>query len=433
LIFARRILQQHLDDLRPTLGDKITADLAKRLNRSGNDRIAAMWEVVVFHALSQFGSLRIEEPLLSRRQPDLAFENDEVAFVADVTSVSDSGLNEQNPFSELSALIEQTKAKLGLETGGMDLRVGSAKEQTKRGTRTVLRIPERKRLAEFVASRIEPPLREQISQGREVLNVVINDDVADLQIAIDPRKSPYNSGGYAAYNTPTILDQNPLYNALRPKARQLKGANGVTGVIVGDADSRALADRPSHWSEVSARAIADEFLRQNSSIGFVLLLSVREEQRSVLRVGPSIRKPHALLAFSKTSPPPTAIEALFRQMMANFPKPVAMPINASARANVAGYGWGFHGGLEMSGRRIKISSRAVVELLAGRKTIEDMNDWHQWSTANEANTMQNPFERLLRQGCLPTSMTVLKGDENEPDDWVEFEFGEPDPAISPFH
>ncbi len=87
----------------------------------------------------------------------------------------------------------------------------------------------------------------------------------------------------------------------------------------------------------------------------------------------------------------------------------------------------------MSGRSIKISSRAVIELLAGRKTVDDMNSWHQWTSSKDApaqNVMLNPFERWLSEGRLPVSMTILKGDENEADDWVEFEFGDPDPAIT---
>lgn len=435
MIFARRALQRRLDEVRAILGGEVIDALAARLNRAGKGRMAAMWELVVLHGLSAQGNLAIERPLPSGRRPDIAFASNDITFIADITSISDDGLDEQNPYQELSAVLEATKKNLGLKIGGMDLRIGSERVRTTRGTRTILRVPERKRIRDFVRDRIEPALRQQIAEGRTVLDVAIVDDATDVQVHIDPKKSPYNSGSYASYDVPTIKDSNPLYNALRAKAGQLRGADGIVGVIVGDADSRALADRRNNWNEVDARSIADEFLRQNSSINFVLLLSVREEQRGVFDISPPVRKPHALLAFSKTAPPPPVIETLFRKMMAELPKPVAMPVNAAYRSRETGYGWGFHGGGEMSRSRIKISAREVLEVLAGQRTVEDMNSWHRWSAQGDqpvSNTMPNPFERRLLEGRLPVAMSVVKGGEDDPDDWIEIEFGDPDPVIAPF-
>jgi hypothetical protein len=277
-------------------------------------------------------------------------------------------------------------------------------------------------------------LRAQIAEGRHVLEVVIDDDTAGLKLRIDPAKSPYSSGSYASYDVPTIKDRNPLYNALRAKADQLRGADGVSGIIVGDADSRTLAGSGNGRDEIDARAIAGEFLRQHGSVNFVLLLSVREEPRQVLQIDPPIRRLHALLTFSGTSPPPMALETLFHQMMGAFPKPVAMPINAALRSRETGFGWGFHGGGQMSRNRIRISAREIMEVLAGHRTIQETNAWHHWSSAGDEpvpNTMPNPFERRLLEGRIPTAMSVVPGGEDAADDWIEIEFGDPDPAIAP--
>jgi hypothetical protein len=32
----------------------------------------------------------------------------------------------------------------------------------------------------------------------------------------------------------------------------------------------------------------------------------------------------------------------------------------------------------------------------------------------------------------PTKISIIKTDENHSDDWMEFEFGPPDPSITPF-
>ncbi len=435
MIFARRTLQRRLDELRIPLDADAVAKFAARLNRPGKDRLAAMWEVAILHALSKLGDLGNEITLASGRRPDVAFTNGGLTFTADVTTVSDDGLDEQNPYEELSKLIEACKTRIGLKIGGMDLRVGSRRERTPRGTRTVLRLPDRRRLREFVRDEIEPRLRQQIDEGKEVLHVDIEDERVTIQIAIDPRKSPYSSGSYAAYDAPTIKDRNPLYNALHSKAGQVRGGSGFLGVIVGDGDSRALADRHNNWSEVSARAIVDEFLRQNSSIHFVLLLSVREEQKAWSPIKPPIRKLHGLLASSRTTAVPAELQQLFHSMMAEMPRPVAMPVNAALRSREAGYGLGHHGGSQMSSRRIKLSAREVIEVLAGRRTVQEMNAWHNWRAAADgpqARSMPNFFERCLQEGRLPSSIAMVKTDENDSDDWIEVEFGDPDPAIFPF-
>jgi hypothetical protein len=429
------VVQRRLDELRVTLYEDAISKLAARLNRPGKDRLAAMWEVAILHALSKLGDLGNEVTLASGRRPDVVFANGGLTFTADITTVSDDGLDEQNPYEELRKLIEACKIRLGLKIGGMDLRVGSRREQTARGTRTVLRLPDRRRLSEFVRDQIEPRLRQQIDEGKEVLHVGIEDAHVTIQVTVDPRKSPYSSGSYAAYDAPTIKDRNPLYNALRSKAGQVRGASGLLGVIVGDGDSRAFTDQQNNWSDVSARAIVDEFLRQYASVHFVLLLSVREERTGWSPVNPPIRRLHGQLVVSRTTAVPAELEQLFHRMMAEMPQPVAMPINAALRSREAGYGLGHHGGSQMSDRRIKLSAREVLEVLAGRRTVQEMNashDWHAAADRPQARTKPNFFERCLQEGRLPSSITVIKTDENDSDDWIEVEFGDPDPAIRPF-
>ena len=53
------------------------------------------------------------------------------------------------------------------------------------------------------------------------------------------------------------------------------------------------------------------------------------------------------------------------------------------------------------------------------------------SMPRQPNPVQTAFLRNLQQGRLPVMIAVIKTDENDADDWIEFEFGDPDPAISP--
>ena len=178
MIFTRRALQRRLDELRPLLGEVAVDGLASRLNRSDEHRLGAMWEVVILHALSKHGSLGHEVALPSGRRPDVDFGGPGLSFIADITATSDEGLHEKNPFDELSMLIEQLKDRLGLPIGGVDLCVRSREERTSRGSRTVLRLPDRGQLRDFVKAEIEPKLRAQLRAGDTVLRVDMDDDKA---------------------------------------------------------------------------------------------------------------------------------------------------------------------------------------------------------------------------------------------------------------
>lgn len=435
MIFARRALQRRLDELRASLGAEAVSKLASRLNMPGKDRLAAMWEVVTLHALSGLGELRHETPLESGKQPDITFEDGDLLITADVTTVSDGGLHEQNPWRELSDLIEKEKTRLGLPIGGLALKIESDTQRTSRGQRTVLRLPERKLLREFVRDRLVPQLKSQLDQGIQVPSLAIEDGSIAIQIVIDPNGAPYSTTSYAAYDIPSIRDRNPLYSALHSKARQLRGAPGIVGVIVGDGDSKTLAGGMSGSGSLSGRAIAEEFLRQHSSMHFVLLLSVREEQYAWHRAHDRKQWLNGEFIFSKAKKVPAGLEVMFRRMLDVFPKPVEMPVNAAHRAKEDGFGWGHHGGFRMSGERLRVSAREVLEMLAGRRTAQEINQLHdQLDRGNSSapNSIPRLMELYLSRGQLPVSISVIKTDENDNDDWVEFEFGSPDPAITPF-
>ena len=77
----------------------------------------------------------------------------------------------------------------------------------------------------------------------------------------------------------------------------------------------------------------------------------------------------------------------------------------------------------MTSRRIKMSARSVLEVLAGRIKPEDFD------SANPDAVQY--FARMLEQGRLLVGAKVERVSESD-DDWIEFEFSEPDPAISRF-
>jgi len=434
MIFARRALQRRLDELRASLGDGAVDGIVARLNGPAEHRLAAVWETVVLQALSKHGSLRHETPLPSGKRPDVDFAASDLSFVADITAPSDRNLHQENPYQEFRGLIEQMQKRLKLPSGGIDVHVFN--EPSTHGTRKALRLPDRRVLPDFVKTEIEPEMRAQLRADAAMLCVERDDARAGFRVRIDPRGSRYSTGRHVSYDMPTTKDQNPLYKALKKKADKLHGAQGLKGIIVCDADSAVLAGRQAGWNEISAQAIIQEFLCRRSSISFVLLLSIREERISAK---PTRRGIHPLLVVRKGLNSADLLDRYFRAMVGDMPIPVETPVNAAYQARSPGYRLGHHGGHTMSGSRdvmrIKFSARELMELLAGRRTIEQVNDLHGWLSPKGPNAparQENPFELLLREGRLPTAISLTKTDEDDSDDWVEFQIGAPDPAITPF-
>jgi len=75
----------------------------------------------------------------------------------------------------------------------------------------------------------------------------------------------------------------------------------------------------------------------------------------------------------------------------------------------------------MSGNKIKLSSRTILDLLAGNITYEEFPEAY-----------KNYFKRRASEGKLIDEIKIEKAPDEEDDDWLIIEFGEPDAAVSPF-
>ena len=78
----------------------------------------------------------------------------------------------------------------------------------------------------------------------------------------------------------------------------------------------------------------------------------------------------------------------------------------------------------MGGKKIKISARDLLALMAGKLDQERFVRGHDAGGGNF-------FELCLKRGQLITNASVERTSD-EDDDWVTFEFGEPDSAVAPF-
>lgn len=431
MIFSRRAIQRRLNELRQSIGDAAVDDLCKRLNRIGPDRLPAMWEVIVLYSLTRLGKIEYEQEISSGRRPDAKFIGS-IKFIADIRTVSDEGLDKANPYQELSEQVEGLKRRLGLPAGGVELTVLGQEDRSKRGARTSLRIPDRGHLNEFVQNYIEPEIRKQITERKNIIELHLDDKFCGLSLRIDSKGGEFSSGSYPSYSSPTITDKNPVFNALREKARQLRGVDGLSGIFICDGGCTALEDRSIGWNGVSLLQIAKEFFRQFSTIDFVIALSFKQQINGIFEHKNSINN-SIKSYYREDNEQMRHVGSIIGKASDFFPRPIKMPINARRLAGKSDYGWGNHGGNCVSDRSIKLSSREIMEVLAGRRSVEQMNKDCNWSAkSGEApGNLINPFERQLSKGRLPTKFKVHSG-EDENDDWIEIEFLDTDPAISPF-
>lgn len=121
----------------------------------------------------------------------------------------------------------------------------------------------------------------------------------------------------------------------------------------------ATAGRRQHISRcgrVSADGIVGEFFRQCSSVSFVLLLTVREDQIR-WNVANANRSNHAKSIVRLGCPAAEALQALFQVALEDLLPPIMMPVIGAVRAREISYGLGFHGGGGLKGGKVRVSLR----------------------------------------------------------------------------
>lgn len=85
-------MQKCIDHLANVIDAEQLTNIAHRLNRRGDQRLPAMWELVILNALSRVGRLRHEVPLADGSRPDFELEVDvdgesSLLIVGDITAV----------------------------------------------------------------------------------------------------------------------------------------------------------------------------------------------------------------------------------------------------------------------------------------------------------------------------------------------------------
>jgi hypothetical protein len=438
LIFSRRALQQRLDALSAQLSSKAFDDLLGRLNQPGTGRLPAMWEAVWLHALGQVGPFEQERPLATGKSPDFSFSlpiaGGVVDVVGDITCVSDRGLHDTNPIQQFWNELVRLARVAKLNPNHFKYQVGHRTEGEFPKTRTVLKLPSRGQLPAFLKQHVVPFLRALARSGDATGKLKIRVDDADVTISYDMRQQ-FGGGGHAAYTSFTSPIRNPIYTQLSKKEKQLRGApqNALRAVFLCDAGCQAM-QRSQLSTSMSADEIVGQFLRKSSAIDLVLIVSAerlnpldQHYRRHQLRA--RIAGAPAQPGTRRTVEAGAALRQYLDRALAYLPVPVLDPHNASLRASHPAPGTGTLG-IRMNYKSVRLSARVVLDLLAGRISAEEFQRIYGWHPESE-RFEPNPFARALERGQLLTTASVSPGGD-EDDDWLEFGFGDVDPATAAF-
>lgn len=432
-IFSRRTLQRLINENADFLKPSQVRDHVNKLNIGSERSLDTEWEALLLNIFSKLGSVTHEPQLPGiTSRPDIHFKSSQQNFIADIACISDKGTDELNPVQALYDRLMRTADEKGLRGNSFGLNVEGNHKQILRGkTKPKLKIPPRSRFDQevfndsfyrFVDAICSSPLEKRVHS--------VETEQLHFTISYDPSQ-PYATMSHLGFTGLTFIDQNTIYNRLLEKAQKLIGVeeSALLGVMLCDGDCEALRSH-RHFASYHVDDVVHYFLERYPEICFVFTFLV------VQQFGHNARNEFATAWYvgRSHSAHVDKIEAILREATQFFPEPERDATNAKHLLNsrVNNEGDSFIGGVTMSGDEIKISARAVMDLLSGRLSQQDFLEAHNFVPTSHGTYIGNPFEYERQQGRLIREVTVESGGERRDDDWLRIRFGESDPAISPF-
>jgi hypothetical protein len=114
-MFARRTLQRFLAALAEHLPVAARQKLAHELDRRSASALGFEWETALLYALNRIGQIEYEIPYIDgSRRPDIRFyetDGESICFAADVATVSDEGLEAENPVMRFSMALHRLRLR----------------------------------------------------------------------------------------------------------------------------------------------------------------------------------------------------------------------------------------------------------------------------------------------------------------------------------
>jgi hypothetical protein len=219
------------------------------------------------------------------------------------------------------------------------------------------------------------------------------------------------------------LKENPLYASLRLKSKQLRAAEpGVQRIVfLGDAGCGLLRDLSTHNSahdHFTGGQVILKFLDDYPEITLVMVISARRHRRASGPGSERYWQGHVLARPDALSEADTVrlnqlVETMLPPQSSGY---TAYTWHEQGMSRPEAHGKYVPTQMGLGGERfmLKISARAVQELIAGKLSHEQFQNW----TMGKYNQVR----RALEAGMTITSAHFESGGDDEDDDYLVLEF-----------
>lgn len=436
-IFGRRQLQRMFDELGPWLTPDKAKDLLKRMeNVAPNQALPAEYELGLSWAVSNLASLEIDKPMAKRRpdiySPDLLSSGPLVADVAAVDDVSLSGIatmrRARNIINSTCDQIRRQSSKHLYYTFAEESGYVRSSKGTSRFYRHRLVSRDFQMDEHFRAE-----LKRWLATGRPDQPLVWKTQDISVSIRWTDFAHPFANIFCTMPSLAHDPRDNPLYRVLETKSRQLRDvpAGHSRAIFLGNAGCSLLNDiQPIGLglNTFSGKQIIQRFVADDRSIDFVLVFSVERVNRSWMGSSDNRRVWRSYL-FQQRQAMRTEDIVRLRLLTESLPAPYLSGYEAHSwheqgmcRSNARGHYLGTSmsfGGEKMT---LRISARAVQELMAGALSPEMFQD--------VVFGEHNPVRQQLAAGRTISDVRLEPKGVDEDDDHLFFEF-RLDPAATP--
>jgi hypothetical protein len=173
-----------------------------RLNRRDFQALEAEWEVTVLNAFSKLGVVRHEPDLGGAAKLDILFTPNRgpaIDILADITTVSDEGFEEESPVKAFSVELSKWINKFGLAGDGFELAVGSHPAK-KFGDNRKAKLPPRGEFArEIFNAKFKAFLKQVKDSPGQPASYYVLTDKTEVRLTYTPGQRFFTST-WASYN-----------------------------------------------------------------------------------------------------------------------------------------------------------------------------------------------------------------------------------------
>lgn len=447
-IFSRRRLQFMLDSLMPALTGGKGKDLLRRLNseKAVDQALPAEMELALLWAIHSLGEMDIEpEWWGDSKRPDAVTDFLVLGRTAaiEIAATNDNSLSGEAEMDAIALQISEvaSRAKAGVgdylsyrfgETSGYD----AGKYYRRRLAPTGFQLDDNQRagIAGWVTSGQSTSIGLRLQA--EGLDVVIEHK--------SYKQTRYHNISSSMPAEAHSLDNNPLFDLLKRKKRQLKAAAPGTLRVLFVADvGSSLLNRIGRLGSsdpvgrtVSGEQVIQHFVRTYAKdVDAVVVFSPTIERSSWLGYDPTGRKPKrwsvSMFGTDALSEIPEALDRIASMM----PAPHYEGYQARSLFRQGAFSPERHGqylGIAVTTNgndnrtSVRFPARLLLDLLAGRITE---NWFHSYHTNGGRNT--NLFAHWLSMGMTMSGAEMAPRSIDEDDDHIILHFSD-DPAARPF-